>query len=210
MKYSLVTRLQEEETPRMTIAPSPARGGKSAAPLRALALALGLLILPAFAGCHRTYFSMGIASPGWSRQKAGETPIPGLDRVTTTCGLWQPEHGLIAVIWSDMMGNSSSAPSAGWKGGPGTSFEGHHRNSDGRQMDCLCETPDGHTGTVTIDGQKFDLAHGAFFLVSTAHPVTQVLQLKRDTMKLNSADLEPLSRTDPEIIKFYTDIARAK
>jgi hypothetical protein len=209
VKYRLVASRKEEDAPRMTVAPSQARGKNSAAALQARALALCLLILAAFAGCRKSNHSIGIAGPGWSRQTAGQTPIPGLDQASVTCGLW-PGGGMVAVIWSDLTGNNGIAPPPGWKGGAGAAFEGHHSDPDGRQMDCRCETPDGHTGTVTINDQKFDLAQGSFFLVSTAHRTTQVLQLKRDTMKLASADLEPLSRTDPEIIKFYTDIARAQ
>src|SRR5262245_47771617 len=70
--------------------------------------------------------------------------------------------------------------SGGSGGGAAGSFHGQLDARDGREIAWSCSTNNGSEGTVTIDGQKFDLRKGALFLVSTSDKKTMVEQLAVD------------------------------
>ena len=75
-----------------------------------------------------------------------------------------------------------------------------------------CETKDGKTGQVKIDGVAYKLADGNLFLVLTEGERSRVKQLKRDmtNLKFERESLEAFGRNDPEIADFFTKGARAK
>src|SRR5262249_23663243 len=75
-------------------------------------------------------------------------------------------------------------------GGCGASHGKLHAK-DGREIGWSCSTRDGTSGSVVIDGQEFDLAHGALFLISTKDKPTRVEQLAIDGEQLQEgADTE--------------------
>ena len=150
----------------------------------------------------------GIANPVWAAYR-GEAAIPGIDHASVTCGLWSDGRTVVAV-WTDASsGSSSLAPRVATRA-EGFVFEGHHRGPDGRHVDCRCSTPDGCTGTVTINDKTCDLARGDLFLVSTQGGRTEIRQLKRDTLKLGPENLKDLARTDREIQDYFSSFAQAK
>ena len=79
---------------------------------------------------------------------------------------------------------------------------------DGRKIAWSCPTQDGTSGTVTIDGQQFDLAKGAVFLISAKEKKTKVDQLTVDMSKLQGGavqeKLRGLADTEPRIAAFIT------
>jgi hypothetical protein len=153
-------------------------------------------------------YASGIANPVWAADRR-EAAIPGIDHASVTCGLWS-DGRTVVTVWTDVSsGSSSLAPRVATRA-EGFVFEGHHRGPGGRYVDCRCSTPDGRTGTVTINDKTFDLADGALFLVSTQRGQTEVCQLKRDTLKLGPEGLKDLARNDQEILDFFSSFAQAK
>jgi hypothetical protein len=64
-------------------------------------------------------------------------------------------------------------------GGPPAS--GSLRGPDGREVEWLCDTPDGRSGRVTIGGRQFKLENGAVFLINLRDETTPVEQVVVDT-----------------------------
>jgi len=75
----------------------------------------------------------------------------------------------------------------------------------GRGVNWRCESLDGVTGTMIIGTQKFDLAKGNVFLVSTVGGAT-VTQLTRDLsgLELKNESFAGLAKNDEDIRKFVT------
>jgi len=86
------------------------------------------------------------------------------------------------------------------------------RRRYGRLVEFHCETKDGKTGQVKIDGVAYELADGNLFLVFTEGEQSRVKQLKRDisNLKFERESLEAFGRNDPEIAEFFTKGAKAK
>jgi hypothetical protein len=117
---------------------------------------------------------------------------------------------MAVVVWTDgLSGSSRLLPPVATKP-EGFVFEGQHRRADDRAIGCRCATKDGRTGTVTINDETFELAQGAFFLVSTTGGQTRVRQMKRDTSKLGREDLMDLAKHDQEIRDFFATFPKAK
>jgi hypothetical protein len=95
---------------------------------------------------------------------------------------------------------------SGGGSGSGPTAQGQLYAPDGRKIAWSCTTQDGTSGTVTIDGQHFDLAKGAVFLVSAKENKTRVEQLAVDMSKLQGGPVQDklpaLADTEPRIAAF--------
>jgi hypothetical protein len=93
--------------------------------------------------------------------------------------------------------------------GSGPTARGQLSAVDGRKVAWSCTTQDGTSGTVTIDGQTFDLAKGAVFLVSAKENKAKVHQLAVDMSKLQGGPVQDklpaLADTEPRIAAFFKD-----
>src|SRR5262249_8615817 len=142
-----------------------------------------------------------IALPGCSRhswggggQSSGGVKAGGIkfDYVIEhlTCG----GRGFLVLVAGRCSGRSEIS---------GPTSEGRLRTVDGRQIAWSCRTQDGRDGTVTVDGQSFDLAKGAMFLVSAREIGTKVEQLAVDKSKLQGGNVEDkmnaAGETEPRI-----------
>jgi hypothetical protein len=96
----------------------------------------------------------------------------------------------------------------------GTSATSNLDAFDGRKIAWSCTTQNGSKGAVTIDGQRFELANGAVFLISTKENKTKVDQLAIDLSKLGRTsvgkDLLSLADTQPRIETFFKDMRENK
>ena len=109
---------------------------------------------------------------------------------------------------------------SGFGGGGGGEFRGQLHALDGREIAWSCRTKDGTDGTVTVDGQRFDLSKGAVFLVRTNDKKTKVEQIAADMSRLQGAwgpggtpmreKLQALGDTEPRIAEFFKDAQAAK
>jgi len=66
---------------------------------------------------------------------------------------------------------------------------------DGRQIEWVCDTPDGRTGRVTIGAERFELERGAVFLVNLHDGRTVVEQAAVDMTGLQGGFVEERLRT---------------
>jgi hypothetical protein len=96
---------------------------------------------------------------------------------------------------------------SGGDSGSGPTARGHLYAVDGRKIAWSCTAPDGTSGTVIIDGQQFDLAKGAVFLVSARENKTKVEQLAVDMSKLQGGPVQDklpvLVDTESRIAAFF-------
>jgi hypothetical protein len=113
---------------------------------------------------------------------------------------WQSR--VVCVIWFDVKHSSS---------GVGEKFSGVVERPDGRKVTWDCVTPDGRTGTVGIDGTKYDLANGALFLVSVRGPGPTVRQLAYDVSRLNPEDdsIPRLAAEHADVAAFVANAPKA-
>jgi hypothetical protein len=98
---------------------------------------------------------------------------------------------------------------SGGSSGSGPTAQGQLNALDGRKLAWSCTTQDGTSGTVTIDGQQFDLAEGAVFLISAKEKQTKVEQLAVEMSKLQGGlvqeKLPGLADTEPRIAAFFKE-----
>jgi hypothetical protein len=97
--------------------------------------------------------------------------------------------------------------SSGGDSSNGANARGQIYAVDGRKIPWSCTTQDGTSGAVAVDGQQFDLAKGAVFLVSAKEKKTTVQQLTVDIPKLQGGrvedKLQSLEDTEPRIADFF-------
>jgi hypothetical protein len=102
--------------------------------------------------------------------------------------------------------------SAGRRGGSSGDgdgrFHGYSESTTGRRVEWSWETVDGKSGTVVINGQKYDRSDGGLFLVYTKGEKLRIVQLKRD-FEGDEKTLDKLAATDPDIEQFVAEAAQA-
>jgi hypothetical protein len=106
------------------------------------------------------------------------------------------------VVWSD----ATATTNGGSQRTDRALYFGSFQTADGRRVEYRCETTDGQTGVLELDGQRYDLAQGRLFLVATARPATRVRQLNRDvrTLQFSPEAIRALAEADEEITAFFT------
>lgn len=164
---------------------------------------LGALLLSSLvpSGCDRDRQGAG----PWSDQPDGvivwaddEDRIPGVGRMSVYY------HGGLFVVWTDLDrggGGSSSANARGVR------CEGFLSGSEGRRIEFRCESPDGRTGSATIEGRTYDLSEGGVFLVAARGDAVRVRQLDREleTVGLGGPRLREIAEQTPEIRAFFSE-----
>src|SRR5262249_33018107 len=155
-------------------------------------------------GCSRTPGPTGPPDLGgsnglvtWSRSAGTNNPQPGVDQGTVY------NLGTAFVVWSDAAGGGGGNSSGNVHG---VKCQGSLFARDRRGVEFHCETKDGKTGPVKINGVAYELADGNLFLVFTEGEQSRVKQLKRDlsNLKFERESLEAFARNDPEIAGFFT------
>lgn len=121
---------------------------------------------------------------------------PGIDRASVF------HLGTTLVIWSDLSRGGGGASSGNMHG---LSCQGQLRGENGKIVKYRCETEDGRTGTVIIDGQTFDLEDGNLLLVTMDGGTCRVKQLRRDmtNLEFNRHSLQRFAEEDAEVRQFF-------
>jgi hypothetical protein len=159
-----------------------------------IAVALTITAWGTLPGCSRHSWSGGGDSAG------------GVDIEHRTCD----GRVYLVVAAAGCSGGSSSSAS----GPTGMTTGGELNALDGRKIAWSCTTADGTRGTVTVDGQQFDLAGGGVFLVSAKEKKTKVEQLAVDMSKFRGGpvpqELRGLAETHPRIAAFFKEADEVK
>ena len=114
---------------------------------------------------------------------------------------------LALVVLCDFSGRRSG--SGGGDRGQFQRFDGFSESTTGRRVEWWWETVDGKSGSVVINGQKYDRSGGGLFLVYTKGEKLRIVQRKRD-FEGDEKDLDILAATDPDIEQFVAGAAEAK
>jgi hypothetical protein len=155
-------------------------------------------------GCGRTPNPAGPSVGGpngfitWT--PAGkDKPWPGIDQGSVY------HLGTTFVLWSDAPGGGGGSSSSNAQG---VQCQGSVLGREGRRIEFHCNTKDGKTGRVTINGADYNLADGNLFLVATEGDRIQVKQLKRSlgTLKFERETLEAFGKNDPDIAGFFAKL----
>jgi hypothetical protein len=168
---------------------------------------LGALCLPGFGGDPQPQGS-GAGNIAWERFK-DVCPKAGIEKAQASFGIWK-EGGLAFLIVTDFVGSSRDRGSG--KGVGPEKYEGQQKARDGRKVEYQCETADGKTGTMTINGSSYQLAKGSMFLVSTRGGKVEVRQVKRDLLKVkpDQEAVEKLLKDDADVASFFAEKAKPK
>jgi hypothetical protein len=161
---------------------------------------VSVLICLGSIGCERQSLPDGWGGRvvGWLESQPDAELVPGIDSASVYFGTLG--KGSAVTLWSDGGGNFG----ASWdRSRKLIKYEGKLRARDGREYPVQCLTADGKTGSVTIDGQTFQLDNGALFLIATAGAKTTVKQLQRGPLKPEKDALRDMALTDPEIKSFF-------
>src|SRR5262249_46814913 len=150
----------------------------------------------------------GAENIAWERFKE-VNPKAGIEKAQASFGIWK-EGGLAFLILTDFVGSSRDRGSG--KGVGPEKYEGQQKARDGRKVEYQCETADGKTGTMTINGSSYELAKGSMFLVSTRGGKVEVRQVKRDLLKvaLDQESVEKLLRGNADVASFFAEKAKPK
>jgi hypothetical protein len=139
----------------------------------------------------------------WSSSASKRDPLPGIEQGSVY------HLGTVFVVWSDATGGGGGTSSSNVQG---VKCQGSLVGKDGRRVEFNCESKDGTTGQVTVDGRPYNLADGNLFLVFTAGDRAQVKQLKTSLsdLKFERESLEAFARNDQDIVEFFTKSAKPK
>ena len=166
------------------------------------------ILLP---GCGQSHnWGGGVNSAGHAGYDYGTVHLTCDDRV----------YVLLAVDGRPVGGVPAPKPLDGRAGGgfiaPNTRPGGYHHVGDPppREVVWSSTTCDGKTGSVTVDGQEFDLSQGGLFLISLMDNQAKVEQLAADLSQLdgsaaNATGLKlwhrfaDLGRTEPRFETFW-------
>jgi len=120
-----------------------------------------------------------------------------------TFGSWG--DGTAVIVWSAIPAGNTGSGTAG----SAATYNGLHLAPDGGRVEWDCTTDDGRTGSVTINGEDYELDVGSLFLVSVEGEETKVVQLDRDTLQLTDetrvGTMEDWLSNDDEIAGFFAD-----
>ena len=136
----------------------------------------------------------------------GTPPYLTTDRLLwAEYGTWDDQ--MVFLMWVDLVGERGRSGSGGRGSSSsptGVRYQGSSRNAKGLDVEWQCDTSDGVTGSMKVNGAGYDLAKGRVFLVTVRADGTQVRQLERDLSKVKVEDTTAFSKTDAEIAKFIT------
>ena len=131
----------------------------------------------------------------WAPSAGTDHPLPGIDYGTVY------HLGAAFVVWSDAPGGGGGSASSRAQG---VQCLGSLLARDGRRVEFRCDTEDGKTGPVQINGIAYDLADGNVFLVRTEGEQCRVKQLRRDVSQwtFEPESLKAFGPNEPEITGF--------
>jgi hypothetical protein len=154
---------------------------------------LGMLLVLALSGCYRST-PPGAAIVGGKVGRGGFTFLR-----------WK--QGLAIMIWHDLASSSSQGSDS--TGDPVYHLSSHALSSDGRRVDWQAQTTDGKTAQFWIDGESYDLASGALFIVTTQNGATMVNQLHRDLSNVQPDydSCVDFARGDPDLARFMDGLS---
>jgi hypothetical protein len=167
---------------------------------------------PPTPGGHSRQWGGGVGTAVWNRLKE-LNPRAELQAVTACYGIVYGITGsddLAFVILADFEGSCNPRT---WGTETGLrKYEGRLQGADGRKVEWQCETADGKTGQMSINGSAYDLGKGPLVLVSTRGGQVQVRQVQRDLghVKPDSDSLERLLRDDPDVGAFLAQTPEPK
>jgi hypothetical protein len=159
--------------------------------------AIPVLILAVAAGCRRPAPPPAVLP----QIAAGSGSLTGTH---FTFGTWS--DGKAVLVWSALPAISTGSDTTPSRAG----FSGQHLAPDGGQIEWECTTSDGHTGSVVINGDSYELGDGSLFLVDVQGDETNVVQLDRDTLQLTDENivdtLKDWLANDGEVSAFFADV----
>jgi hypothetical protein len=161
------------------------------------------------AGCGRSPVSPSLYIGGpsgvisWAPPAGTDHPVPGIDYGTVY------HVGTAFVVWSDAPGGGGGSTSSSEEGVKG---QGSLLARDGRRVELHCDTKDGKTGPVGVNGIGYDLADGNLFLVRTDGDHCRVKQLRRDVSQwtFEPDNLRAIGPSESAIAQFFNSPVQPK
>jgi hypothetical protein len=174
------------------------------APIKLTVASLVLVALMA-TGCGSGRVS-GISTGGTTWTVAAEEPVAGIHKgaiEVITLKLGSP-NGVTVVVWCAGANGASSHGSTG----PVSAFaEGHLQLPDETRVAFRCETDNGTSAKVTIDGREFETSKGSLFLISPQSEEMQIKQLAANVRDFpnEGVAIKDYALDNPEISAFFKD-----
>jgi hypothetical protein len=129
--------------------------------------------------------------------------VPGIDYGTVY------HLGTAFVVWSDAPGGGGGSTSSSEEG---VKCQVSLLARDGRRVEFHCNTKDGKTGPVGVNGIGYDLADGNLFLVRTEGDQCRVKQLRRDVSQwtFEPDNLRAIGPSESAIAQFFSSPVQPK
>jgi hypothetical protein len=168
---------------------------------------LGLGTLVILSVCLALFFSAvsNFISP--KEHGAGATHV-GLKPVKY--GDWDHRVVFAIVFEHDDVDKRPEVKSGDGSASQGSTTEYFGYISSPMRVEWSCRTTDAATGVMAINQQKFQLADGSLFLVSTREGTARVTQVKRRTAERTVGTLKNDLAADPDVARFIDSQARAE
>jgi hypothetical protein len=170
------------------------------------------------AGCGRTSsgpapltFDINDFNSGWcdwGPAPGGEKSLTaGIDLAHIHYVTWKDKVAFL--LWSDL-GVGISWGNLSTSSGSDAEYvrTGHINDPDFLKIEYELRTPDGKTGSVTVNGQKMDLSQGWLILVSVRGGKLHIKQLQREALNATPPlqghpEVLDKLKMDPEIVAFF-------
>lgn len=147
-------------------------------------------------------------SETWLGNPAAGKGTPGIDHAKIHWWKWN-DH-LALAVWLDR-GEGGGSVGAGGIGKPGV-YEGefHVRLSGAKDLadiDIKCESTDGTTGPIRVNGETLDLVQGSLLLVARSGDKLRTKLLNRHNLPVPDEKGDPKLfeklKADPEVVAFF-------
>ena len=125
-------------------------------------------------------------------------------------GDWDQRVVFAIVFDHDDVDKRPEVKSADGSASQGSTTEYFGYISSPMRVEWSCRTTDAATGVMAINQQKFQLADGSLFLVSTREGTARVTQVKRRTAERTVGTLKNDLAADPDVARFIDSQARAE
>lgn len=136
----------------------------------------------------------------WGFEPVRAAGVAGIDRGSVLYWTWN--DSILFALWIDQ--NARAQGKASMVDNK-VRFDGAMTDPNGAPVvDISGETGDGKTGSVTINGKRYDLANGRLVLYATAGETVHLRQLKRDPLPKPTGGIGfSALKADPEVQRFF-------
>jgi hypothetical protein len=146
----------------------------------------------------------GTTYTSWKSQSM-HRKIPGIDNGSAYFGGYK--EGTAIIVWTNSMSCKLKIKDSWNKTRKCVKYGGHIETISRKTINIVCYVEERMKGSVTINGQEYDLANGSLFLIDLRTAQIKVGQIEQDIYEITPKTRRQLAEDVPEIKAFFESSA---